>query len=79
MTLYRVAEHSEVASYLAKALENGKKVVVFIETKARFDEENNMKWGAILKEKGATILYSYPGIKVHSKILYVQRTENNQK
>ncbi|WP_346210689.1 phospholipase D-like domain-containing protein [Gelidibacter algens] len=51
----------------------GKKVIIFIEVKARFDEHNNLKWGEIFKENGAQVLYSYPGIKVHSKILYIER------
>ena len=50
---------------------------VFIETKARFDEENNIKWGKVLEENGANVVYSYPGIKVHSKILYIERIEEN--
>ncbi len=77
ITLYRVSEDSAVAKALLKAAQNGKEVFVFIETKARFDEENNIKWGKILKEHGANVKYSYPGIKVHSKILYIERNEND--
>ena len=77
MTLYRVSEDSSVAKALLLAAQNGKDVCVFIETKARFDEENNIKWGQLLEENGAQVRYSYPGIKVHSKILYVEREENN--
>lgn len=73
MTLYRVAEESRLNNAIAKAAKNGKKVIVFIEVKARFDEHNNIKWGDIFKENGAQVLYSYPGIKVHSKILYIER------
>ena len=73
MTLYRVAEESRLNNAIAKAAKNGKKVIIFIEVKARFDEENNLKWGAIFKESGAQVLYSYPGIKVHSKIIYIER------
>ncbi len=73
MTLYRVAEESRLNNAIAKAAKNGKKVIIFIEVKARFDEENNLKWGAIFKESGAHVLYSYPGIKVHSKIIYIER------
>ncbi len=73
MTMYRLAEESRLNSAIAKAAKNGKKVVVFIEVKARFDEQNNLKWGEIFKENGAEVLYSYPGIKVHSKILYIER------
>lgn len=73
MTMYRLAEESRLNAAIAKAAKNGKKVVVFIEVKARFDEHNNLKWGDIFKENGAEVLYSYPGVKVHSKILYIER------
>ncbi|TDU43858.1 polyphosphate kinase [Gelidibacter sediminis] len=73
MTLYRVAEESRLNNAIAKAAKNGKKVIIFIEVKARFDEHNNLKWGEIFKDNGAQVLYSYPGIKVHSKILYIER------
>ena len=73
MTMYRLAEDSRLNRAIAKAAENGKNVIVFIEVKARFDERNNLKWGAIFKSKGAKVIYSYPGIKVHSKILYLER------
>ncbi|RMA57626.1 polyphosphate kinase 1 [Ulvibacter antarcticus] len=73
ITLYRIAEESRLNEGIAKAAKNGKKVIVFIEAKARFDEHNNLKWGDIFKKNGATVIYSYPGIKVHSKILYIER------
>lgn len=76
MTLYRVSDDSSVAKALLLAAQNGKDVYVFIETKARFDEENNIKWGKKLEENGAKVSYSYPGIKVHSKILYIERNES---
>ena len=75
ITLYRVSKDSQLASILIDAAKNGKDVFVFIETKARFDEANNMKWGAALQQAGAQVLYSYPGIKIHSKILYIERIE----
>lgn len=77
ISLYRVADESRLTSALLKALKNGKKVTVFIEAKARFDEENNIVWGRKFEEKGANVIYSYPRIKVHSKILLIQRTEND--
>ena len=77
ITLYRISKDSLVAKALLNAVKNGKEVFVFIETKARFDEENNIKWGKILEENGANVVYSYPGIKVHSKILYIERIEEN--
>ncbi|QXP79077.1 MULTISPECIES: polyphosphate kinase 1 [Winogradskyella] len=77
ITLYRISNDSQVAKALINAAKNGKDVFVFIETKARFDEENNMKWGKVLEANGAHVIYSYPGIKVHSKILYIERIEAN--
>ncbi|MEO5787700.1 polyphosphate kinase 1 [Gelidibacter sp.] len=73
MTLYRVAEESRLNNAISKAAKNGKNVIVFIEVKARFDEQNNLKWGEIFKDSGAQVIYSYPGIKVHSKIIYIER------
>ncbi|RZS90660.1 polyphosphate kinase 1 [Aquimarina brevivitae] len=78
ISLYRIAEESALTSALLTALANGKKVTVFVEVKARFDEKNNLKWGEILANKGAEVHYSYPKIKVHSKILLVHRIENNK-
>ena len=75
MTLYRVSKTSAIAKALLKALKNGKEVCLFIETKARFDESNNLHWGKKLAEAGANVMYSYPGIKVHSKIMYVKSKE----
>ena len=76
MTLYRVSNDSRIAKALLSAVQNGKEVFTFIETKARFDEANNIKWGKKLKEAGAHVMFSYPGIKVHSKILYIARRES---
>ncbi|MHA7059190.1 polyphosphate kinase 1 [Aquimarina sp. M1] len=78
ISLYRVAKESQLTNSLLTALENGKKVTVFVEAKARFDEENNLKWGKIFEEKGASVFYSYPKIKVHSKILLVKRNEEEK-
>ena len=73
MTIYRAAEDSELNNAIALAAKNGKDVTIFIEVKARFDEHNNLKWGAIFRKNGARVIYSYPDIKVHSKILYMER------
>ena len=62
---------------MLQALENGKNVTVFVEAKARFDEENNIIWGRKFEKKGANVIYSYPKIKVHSKIMLVTRREND--
>ncbi|SFN46653.1 polyphosphate kinase 1 [Salegentibacter flavus] len=77
ISLYRVADESKLTSSLLQALENGKNVTVFVEAKARFDEENNIIWGRKFEEKGAKVIYSYPRIKVHSKIMLVTRREND--
>ncbi|MGO3181593.1 MAG: polyphosphate kinase 1 [Aequorivita sp.] len=73
MTIYRAADESQLNDAIALAAKNGKDVTIFIEVKARFDEHNNLKWGAIFRENGARVIYSYPDIKVHSKILYIER------
>ncbi|WP_026452472.1 polyphosphate kinase 1 [Aequorivita capsosiphonis] len=73
MTIYRAAAESPLNDAIALAAKNGKDVTIFIEVKARFDEHNNLKWGAIFRENGARVIYSYPDIKVHSKILYIER------
>src|SRR5690606_36268163 len=73
MTIYRSADESALNDAIALASKNGKDVTIFMEVKARFDEQNNFKWGAIFRENGATVIYSYPDIKVHSKILYIER------
>ena len=73
MTIYRAADESSLNDAIALAAKNGKDVTIFIEVKARFDEHNNLKWGNIFRENGATVIYSYPDIKVHSKILYFER------
>ncbi|MDT0607643.1 polyphosphate kinase 1 [Croceitalea rosinachiae] len=78
MSLYRIAKTSKLTDSILKALENGKKVLLFVEAQARFDEENNIKWGRIFEEKGATVLFSVPNIKVHSKIALVARLIDNK-
>jgi len=78
ISIYRTADESELTSALLTALENGKKVTVFIEAKARFDEKNNIDWGRKFEEAGARVIYSFPKIKVHSKILLVARRENGK-
>ncbi len=77
ISLYRVAKQSSLTNSLLKAVENGKEVTIFVEAQARFDEENNIKWGKIFEEKGAKVLYSIPNIKVHSKILLIERIQEN--
>jgi polyphosphate kinase len=73
---YRVAKVSRIMGALKKAVQNGKQVTAFIEIKARFDEEANLKWGEELEEAGVTVHYSMPGFKVHSKLAIIRRIEN---
>lgn len=78
ITLYRVGRESAVARALIRAARNGKQVTAFLEIKARFDEESNLQWGAALEQAGAQVLYSYPGIKVHTKLFVISRREGEQ-
>ena len=75
ITLYRVAGKSAVVEELLKALRKGKKVEAFVETKARFDEASNLYWGKELEEAGAFVRYSYPAVKVHTKLLHILRKD----
>ncbi|GAB4294623.1 MAG: polyphosphate kinase 1 [Ignavibacteriaceae bacterium] len=79
ITLYRVAKQSEVIAALKRASLNGKNVVVFVEVKARFDEELNFAFAEELKTAGIKVLYSFPGLKVHAKICLIEREERNVK
>lgn len=76
MTLYRVAKNSEVVESLIEAAENGKDVLVLVELKARFDEENNISWSRRLESAGCTVIYGLNGFKVHSKLCLIVRNEN---
>ncbi|MFC2087716.1 polyphosphate kinase 1 [Bacteroidota bacterium] len=75
-TQYRVARNSAVVEALINAALNGKKVTVFVELKARFDEEANLKYAREMKQAGIKIIYSIPKLKVHSKLAIVVRKEN---
>ncbi len=71
ITLYRVAGKSAVVNNLLYALRKGKRVEAFVEAKARFDEASNLYWGKELEAAGAYVRYSYPAVKVHTKLLHV--------
>lgn len=77
VTQYRVAENSAVINSLISAAKNGKKVTVFVELKARFDEENNYLTAALMQQAGVKVIYSLPGLKVHAKVAYVRKRSNN--
>ncbi|MEO6818142.1 MAG: polyphosphate kinase 1 [Ginsengibacter sp.] len=79
ITLYRVAEESHIINALISAAKNGKMVVAFVELKARFDEENNIKWSKLMKQAGVRIIYSIPEIKVHSKIALIRNKKSGHK
>lgn len=78
MTLYRVAKHSKIVEYLIDAAENGKEVLVLVELKARFDEENNIEWSRRLEDAGCRVIYGLDGYKVHSKLCLVTRKSEGQ-
>ncbi len=78
ITIYRLAARSRLAESLCAAAENGKQVVVLMELRARFDEQNNIQWAERLEEAGCTILYGFEGIKVHSKVCLITRREHGR-
>ncbi|MFK7757740.1 MAG: polyphosphate kinase 1 [Flavobacteriales bacterium] len=73
ITLYRVNKNSDIINALINATKNGKRVNVVIELQARFDEENNIFYSDLLKQAGANVILGAPGLKVHSKIILIQR------
>ena len=78
MTLYRVAKQSKVVEALIEAAENGKEVVVLVELRARFDEENNIGWSRLLEDAGCQVIYGLDGYKVHSKLCLITRKNGSQ-
>ena len=73
MTLYRLADKSQIVDALVEAAENGKEVVVLVELRARFDEESNIEYSRILEEAGCRVIYGLNGFKVHSKLCLISR------
>lgn len=78
VALYRVAADSHIVNALMSAAKNGKKVTVFVELKARFDEANNLRWSKKMKAAGVKIINSIPGLKVHAKVALVKRQVQKQ-
>lgn len=78
VTLYRLASSSRIISALINAAKNGKEVAVVIELQARFDEEANIKWTRELQSEGVHVIFGVRGLKVHSKMLLITRTENEK-
>ncbi len=78
IVLYRVGPNSPIVKALIDAVESGKQVTVMVELKARFDEENNLKWARKLENAGAHVVYGIPGLKVHAKIAHVIKHKNGK-
>jgi polyphosphate kinase len=79
MTIYRLSSSSKVIKYLLEAADNGKEVTVLMELKARFDEQNNIRYTELLEEEGCNILYGFEDFKVHSKLCLITRKEEDNK
>ena len=78
ITAYRLAQNSKIINALINAARNGKKVLVMLELKARFDEEANIEWKSILEEEGVKVVIGVPRMKVHAKICVIQKKEKNK-
>lgn len=76
MTLYRVAKQSKIVEALVEAAEHGKEVIVLVELRARFDEENNIEWSRRLEDAGCKVIYGLEGYKVHTKLCLITRKVN---
>lgn len=79
ITMYRLASKSKVVNALINAVKNGKDVTVVMELQARFDEEANIKWSDRLREEGAHVILGVQGLKVHSKMCLITRSEKGKK
>jgi len=78
ITAYRLASQSKVINALVNAARNGKEVVVMLELKARFDEENNLEWKKVLEEEGVKVLLGVPNLKIHAKLGIVKKRSGNK-
>ncbi len=75
--LYRVAKNSRVIDALVNAVQNGKRVLAVVELAARFDEAANISWAERLTENGINVIFGIPGLKVHSKLILIERRESH--
>ncbi|WP_404341389.1 polyphosphate kinase 1 [Pseudoalteromonas mariniglutinosa] len=78
VNIYRLASKSRLVSSLINAAQNGKKVTVMVELKARFDEQNNIEWAKVLSSAGIKVIFGIPALKVHSKLCVIHRKEGTQ-
>lgn len=78
ITIYRLSKNSHLVKYLTRAAENGKKVTIFLELRARFDEQNNIDWSDVLINAGCTVMYGIENYKVHSKLCLITFKDKNQ-
>lgn len=78
ITAYRLATNSKIVNALINAARNGKKVTVMLELRARFDEENNLKWKERLELEGIKVLLGIPNKKVHAKLCVIKKRLNNK-
>lgn len=78
ISLYRVAKDSQIMSALINASRNGKEVIAVLELRARFDEEHNVKWSKTLQKEGVRLIFGITGLKVHSKMILIEREEQNK-
>src|SRR5699024_7398490 len=78
ITIYRLAEFSHIASSLINAVKNGKKVIVAIELRARFDEANNIHYAEQMEQEGVQVIFGVRGLKVHNKTCVIERLEDGQ-
>jgi polyphosphate kinase len=78
LNIYRVASQSRVISSLIDAVDNGKKVTVVVELRARFDEEANIQWSKKMTDAGVQVVFGMHALKIHSKLCVVTREEKGQ-